>query len=185
MFCRSHCYAASSDVKSCMQVKTSILAERQSLEMPSVAPYLVGRPHRHAFFQSSRVAQASNWGAPQVDTAPSVSLLQVPKLSIYGSSAGAASAVQEAISHSCILVLGILLTMLWLCRTFSRFPYRRMRQRESPRCSAGRRAGTASARSPSLCPARGALRRMTAGSLRLCSDLLHPPLTWSSSTLRT
>ena len=49
-----------------MQVRTSILAERQSLEMPCVAPSFVGRPHQHAYFQSSRVAQASNWGAPQV-----------------------------------------------------------------------------------------------------------------------
>ncbi len=49
-----------------LQVETSILAERQSLEMPCVAPSLVGRPHRHAYYQSSRVAQASNWGAPQV-----------------------------------------------------------------------------------------------------------------------
>jgi len=49
-----------------MQVKTAILAERQSLEMPCVAPSLVGRPHRHTYFQSSRVAQATNWGAPQV-----------------------------------------------------------------------------------------------------------------------
>ncbi len=50
-----------------LQVGTSILAERQSLEMPCVAPSLVGRPHRHAYYQSSRVAQASNWGAPQVN----------------------------------------------------------------------------------------------------------------------
>lgn len=51
-----------------LQVETSILAEKQALEMPCVAPSLVGRPHRHAYFQSSRVAQAINWGPPQVDT---------------------------------------------------------------------------------------------------------------------
>ena len=51
-------------------METSILAEKQSLEMPCVAPSLVGRPHRHAYFQSSRVAQASNWGAPQVEQLP-------------------------------------------------------------------------------------------------------------------
>ena len=51
-----------------LQVETSVLAERQALEMPCVAPSLVGRPHRHAYFQSSRVAQASNWGAPQVNS---------------------------------------------------------------------------------------------------------------------
>ena len=49
-----------------LQVETSIVAEKQSLEMPCVAPSLVGRPHRHAYFQSSRIAEASNWGAPQV-----------------------------------------------------------------------------------------------------------------------
>ena len=55
-----------------LQVETSILAERQALEMPCVAPSLVGRPHRHAYYQSSRIAQACHWGPPQVLHAPAV-----------------------------------------------------------------------------------------------------------------
>lgn len=50
------------------------MAEKQSLEMPCVAPSLVGRPHRHTYFQSSRIAEASNWGPPQVLSFRDISL---------------------------------------------------------------------------------------------------------------
>ncbi len=44
-----------------------MLAPDQAVEMPSVAPAVVGRPYTHAYMLASRVAGPHRcWGAPQV-----------------------------------------------------------------------------------------------------------------------
>lgn len=38
----------------------------RSCEFPSVAPSVVGQPHRHVYLVGSRFPGAEAWGAPQV-----------------------------------------------------------------------------------------------------------------------
>ena len=52
--------------KMTMQVdRHPILIDRAS-ELPSVAPAVTGKPHKHAYVGSSRITGKSNWGPQQV-----------------------------------------------------------------------------------------------------------------------
>ena len=49
-----------------MQVQRLPVVTNRACEFPSVAPLVVGKPHKHAYMSGSRVTGETNWGPAQV-----------------------------------------------------------------------------------------------------------------------
>lgn len=49
-----------------MQVQRLPVVTNRACEFPSVAPSVVGKPHKHAYMTGSRVTGETSWGPAQV-----------------------------------------------------------------------------------------------------------------------